>query len=249
MERDVIIAGNWKMYKTIEEAKSFIEELAPLVKEAKAKVCLGVPFTAIHASADLAKDTNISVGAQNMHDATEGAFTGEIAASMLKSAGASFVILGHSERRHIFGETNSFINKKIKKALEEGLQPILCIGETLEERENNQTEDVLKTQILESLEGVEVFENLVLAYEPVWAIGTGKTATPEMAQQAHVFCRDLIAEKWGREVADKLPILYGGSVKPENAKELMSCKDIDGGLVGGAALKAENFSKIVHYEG
>ena len=248
MGRDVIIAGNWKMYKTISEAQEFITGFAPLVKSSKAKIYLSVPFTAIQPAAEAAKDTNISIGAQNMHDATEGAFTGEIASAMLKSAGASFVVLGHSERRHVFNETSEFINRKVKKALSDGIQPIVCIGETIEEREADKTEEVLKAQILESLDGVDL-DNVVLAYEPVWAIGTGKTATSDIAEQAHKFCRDLISEKWNKDVAEKLVILYGGSVKPENIKELMAQDDIDGARVGGASLKPEVFSQIVNYEG
>lgn len=250
MEREVVIAGNWKMYKTIPQAEEFVKALAPMVKDSKSKVYLGVPFTAIQAAAQEAKDTNIVIGAQNMHDATEGAFTGEIAGDMLLAAGAKFVILGHSERRAIFKESNSFINSKVKKALADGLRPILCIGETLQEREDNRTEEVLKNQLLESLADItsEQLVTMVVAYEPVWAIGTGKTATPEIAQQAHAFCRELIASTWNEDVAKKVPILYGGSVKPNNVKDLMAQKDIDGALVGGASLEPESFSKIVNYE-
>jgi triosephosphate isomerase (TIM) len=249
-DRPVIIAGNWKMYKTIEETVNYIKKLIPHVEKSKAQVYLAVPFTAIKAASESAAGSNIIIGAQNMNDASEGAFTGEIAALMLKDAGAKFVIIGHSERRRIFHESNAFINKKIKRALSEGLQPMLCIGETLAEYEEGKTKEVLQSQLKECLEGIdaESFQKITLAYEPVWAIGTDKTATPEIAQEIHHFCRTLCVEAWGQAAADKLPILYGGSVKADNAKQLMSEPDVDGLLVGGASLSVESFSHIVNYQ-
>jgi triosephosphate isomerase (TIM) len=252
--RRVIIAGNWKMYKTIEEAIHFVETLAPKVLKSQAAVYLAVPFTAIHDTAKKAKElqARLKIGAQNMNDATEGAFTGEIAASMLSDAGAEFVILGHSERRQLFEENDAFINKKVKRAFSEKLQPILCVGETLQERQEGRFEEVIKTQILNSLKGVRAKElgTLVLAYEPVWAIGTGKVASPEDANEAHQFCRNVIAEKWGEKTAFGLRILYGGSVKPENAHDLLAQENIDGLLVGGASLSVETFSLIINsYQG
>ncbi|NGX54568.1 MAG: Triosephosphate isomerase [Chlamydiae bacterium] len=248
--RPVIITGNWKMYKTIEEAAQFVEALTPLIKQSPLSAYLSVPFTAIHSTAELVKklDAPIVIGAQNMHDASEGAFTGEIAAKMLKDAGAEFVILGHSERRHIFHESNSFINRKVKKAIAEDLQPILCIGETLEQRESGKVEETLKSQLLESLKEISAkdLEKVVIAYEPVWAIGTGKVANADDAEKAHLFCRKVIAEKWSQEDAAVIPILYGGSVKPDNAGALLAEPDIDGLLVGGASLSPENFSQIIN---
>ncbi len=248
--RPTVIAGNWKMYKTIEETEQFVKALIPLVAESPATVFLAVPFTAIHSGAEAAKETNVVIGAQNMNDATEGAFTGEIAARMVIDAGAKFVILGHSERRHIFNETNEFINKKVKRALSDDLVPILCIGETLEEREGNKTEEVLKNQIIHSLQGVsaEDLPNVLLAYEPVWAIGTGKTATAEQAQEAHRFCRQCLTELWDEETANQVVIMYGGSVKPQNARQIMDKMDVDGLLVGGASLTPDSFSQIVNYQ-
>lgn len=246
--RPVVIAGNWKMHKTIEDALEFIKELIPLVKEATAQVYLAVPFTAIQPAAEAAKESNIHIGAQNMHDASEGAFTGEIAADMLKEAGAQFVLLGHSERRRLFNESNAFINKKLQRAFLEHIQPILCIGEDLKERQEGKTQEILSTQLSQCLADVqpEQFSTLMIAYEPVWAIGTDESATPEMAQESHRICRQYIAETWGESIADKMTILYGGSVKPENAKALLEQPDIDGVLVGGASLSVEAFSKIVN---
>lgn len=248
--RTPIIVGNWKMYKTIEEAISFVKELAPAVSKASGRVFLSVPFTAIKAVSDGTQDTNVVIGAQNMNDACEGAFTGEIAGRMLKDAGAKFVILGHSERRHIFNEGNELINSKVKQALLDRLTPILCVGETIEQREEGKMEQVLEEQLTQSLEGItdDQLTEMMLAYEPVWAIGTGHTATPEQAQEAHQFCRKLIEKNWGSDVANQVSILYGGSVKPGNAKDLMMKPDIDGLLVGGASLSTETFAQIVNYE-
>lgn len=247
--RPVIITGNWKMYKTIEQALAFVKELIPLVANATSRVFLAVPFTAINAVANQVQGTNIVIGAQNMNDASEGAFTGEIAAKMLIEAGAKFVILGHSERRRLFNESNAFINKKIKRAIEEHLEPVLCIGETLEEHEKGLTEQVLTTQLTECLADLQPAQvtDLIIAYEPVWAIGTDKTATPAIAQEAHHICRKWLEQKFGEWLAQKIVIQYGGSVKPENAKEILEQSDIDGLLVGGASLSAETFSKIVNF--
>lgn len=240
-----IITGNWKMYKTIEEAVAFINQLKEKLGEKSAY--LAVPFTAIQASSEAAKDSSITIGAQNMNDASEGAFTGEIAAKMLTNAGAKFVILGHSERRHLFGETSAFVNRKVHKALAEGLQPVLCVGETLDQHKEGKAKEIVKQQLEESLEGVEEIGNLILAYEPVWAIGTDEAATPEQAQEMHAFCRECLSEKWGEEAANQIVIQYGGSVKPGNAKALMDQKDINGLLIGGASLSADTFLNIVNY--
>ncbi|MDF2577716.1 MAG: tpiA [Chlamydiales bacterium] len=247
--RNKIIAGNWKMYKTLDETTQFIRSLAPLVEQSQVYVYLAVPFTAIQAASKEAQTTNIRVGAQNMNDASEGAFTGEIASKMLLDAGAQFVILGHSERRHIFNETSDFINRKVIRALKDNIKPIVCIGEKEDDRELQKTEQVLKDQILESLKNLnsEEISQIILAYEPVWAIGTGKTATPEIAQKTQQYCRKVIAEYWNPEVAEKISILYGGSVKPNNAALLMGQPDIDGLLVGGASLEAEAFSQIINF--
>ncbi len=248
--RPVVIAGNWKMYKTIPEAEAFVETLTPLLKNSQATVYLATPFTAISATVKKVKalDAPITIGAQNMNDASEGAFTGEIAARMLKDAGASFVILGHSERRQIFRESDAFINRKIKRALMDGLQPILCIGETAEERERGEREEVLQRQIGGSLEGIQPDQigKVIVAYEPVWAIGTGKVATAEEAQTAHAFCRKVFTDVWGEPLATHLVIQYGGSVKAENAAELLAQPDIDGLLVGGASLSPHSFSQIIN---
>lgn len=249
-KRAMVIAGNWKMYKTIEEANEFITALLPKVKESRPSIFLSVPFTAINAAAKAAAGSNIVIGAQNMNDVEEGAFTGEIAAKMLLDAGARFVILGHSERRHLFGESDDFINKKVIRAVTEGIVPLLCIGETLEERESGKTEEVLRRQIVSSLSGVtkEQFSNMIIAYEPVWAIGTGRTATTDVAQKTQAFCRSVVTELYGESFAEELVLLYGGSVKPSNARDFMKQEDIDGLLVGGASLDAEKFSAIVNYE-
>ncbi len=243
-----IIAANWKMYKTLSETEQFITQIKPLIAKAKARVLVAVPFTSLKTAVDLAKDTNLIIGAQNMNDASEGAFTGEIAAKMLTDVGAKFVLIGHSERRQYFNESNAFINRKVKRALESNLQPLLCIGETLKERESGEMEDVLATQLSESLQDVETssLKNVIIAYEPVWAIGTGISATADMAQQAHHFCREYLAQHWGAEVAGTMPLLYGGSVKPNTAAELLGQSDINGLLVGGASLDATSFAAIVN---
>lgn len=247
-DREVVITGNWKMYKTIEEATGCIKELIPLIEHASATVYLAVPFTAIQASVEAAKGSSIVIGAQNMHDAMEGAFTGEIAGKMLTEAGARFVILGHSERRRIFNETNEIVNHKVLRAIKEGLQPVLCVGETKEEREHQQTQATIKQQLDECLAGVtaEDATRLIVAYEPVWAIGTSDAASPEIAEETQGFCRQCLAELFGKQTANKIVIQYGGSVTPENAQEYLQCKEIDGLLVGGASLSAKKFSQIIN---
>ena len=247
MEREIIIAGNWKMHKTAKEAEEFIESLAPKITMCKEKIYLAVPYTMIANCSKKAQKTNIIIGAQNMNDAQKGAFTGEIAGLMLKEAGAEFVLLGHSERRHIFQETNTFINKKVIRALLDDIQPILCVGETEEERENDKTEKVIKEQLFKCLDKVakEDILKTVIAYEPVWAIGTGKTATPKIAQTVHSYIRQCIAEFYDSKTADKISILYGGSVKADNINELMKEKDIDGALIGGASLEVDSFYQII----
>jgi triosephosphate isomerase len=247
--RNIVIAGNWKMNNDLKESEKLIVELKNLLLNEKPNcdVIVCPPFTSLSEASKLLKGSAIKLGAQNMHFEDNGAFTGEVSASMLKSVGCEYVIIGHSERRHIFGETDEVINKKIKKALAAGLKPIFCVGELLEERENGTTNDVVKRQILKGLEGVssDDMKNIIVAYEPVWAIGTGKTASPAQAQEVHEFIRDLIEIGFSLEVANDLVIQYGGSVKPDNAKELISQKDIDGALVGGACLKADSFIGII----
>ncbi|MBE0551467.1 MAG: triose-phosphate isomerase [Ignavibacterium sp.] len=247
--RKNVIAGNWKMNNDLKESEKLIVELKNLLKNEKPNcdVIVCPPFTSLSEASKLVSGSSIKLGAQNMHFEDSGAFTGEVSASMLKSVGCEYVILGHSERRHIFGESNEVINKKIKKALSAGLKPIFCIGELLEERENGSTNEVVKSQILKGLKGISAddMKNVIVAYEPVWAIGTGKTASPAQAQEVHEFIRDLIEIDYSLEVANDLVIQYGGSVKPDNAKELLSQKDIDGALVGGACLKADSFLGII----
>lgn len=247
--RKTVIAGNWKMNNDLKESEKLIVELKNLLQNEKPNcdVIVCPPFTSLSEASKLVKGTVIKLGAQNMHFEDNGAFTGEVSASMLRSAGCEYVILGHSERRHIFGETDEVINKKIKKALAAGLKPIFCIGELLEERENGTTNDVVKRQVLKGLDGIsaEDMQNIIVAYELIWAIGTGKTASPAQAQEVHEFIRDLIEIDYSLEVANDLVIQYGGSVKPDNAKELLSQKDIDGALVGGACLKADSFLGII----
>ena len=247
--RKTVIAGNWKMNNDLKESQKLIIELKNLLQNEKLNcdVIICPPYTSLSEASKLVSGSFIKLGAQNMHFEDSGAFTGEVSASMLKSVGCEYVILGHSERRHIFGESDEVINKKIKKALSAGLKPIFCVGELLEERENGTTNDVVKRQVLKGLEGISANEmkNIMVAYEPVWAIGTGKTASPAQAQEVHEFIRDLIEIDYSLEVANDLVIQYGGSVKPDNAKELISQKDIDGALVGGACLKADSFLGII----
>jgi len=248
MTRRIIIAGNWKMHMAAAETRAFIEQLLPQVKGVTSSVYLAPPFTSIQAATEAAHGSHLRIGAQNMSQYHKGAYTGEISSMMLKEAGAAFVILGHSERRHIFKEDNEMIHCKLKWGLEEKIEPILCIGETQEERDQNRTQEVLETQLGEALKGFSQDEvkKMILAYEPVWAIGTGKTATPEIAQEAHHLCRAFVAEKCGKDAAEVVPILYGGSVKPDNIKELIQKPDIDGALIGGASLKVDSFAQIIH---
>lgn len=247
--RKMVIAGNWKMHGELNETVNLISGIKNLLEDydLKCDVIVAPPFTSLETANTLVKDSQIKLSAQNMHFEDKGAFTGEISHSMLKSVGCEFVILGHSERRSIFGETDEMINKKIIKALSVGLNPIFCIGETLEEREANITEKVVETQIRKGLENVSESDlaKIIIAYEPVWAIGTGKVATPEQAQDVHYFIRNLISQMYSKETAENLTIQYGGSVKPDNAAGLLSKPDIDGALVGGACLKADSFVGII----
>ncbi|MBW2984233.1 triose-phosphate isomerase [Candidatus Woesearchaeota archaeon] len=249
MTRTPIIAGNWKMNKNIGEAVSLVKELRELVADVKDReIIVCPPFTALSSvKAELAA-SNVKVGAQNLYFEEEGAFTGEISPLMLKEL-CSHVIIGHSERRAYFNETNKTVNKRTKVALKNSLTPIVCVGEKLEEREAGKTKDVVKDHVENGLAGLSKEEMLkvVIAYEPVWAIGTGKTATPEQAEEVHVFIRELLKDIFGEKAAEKTRILYGGSVKPKNIKELMAKENIDGGLIGGASLDAKSFSDIVHY--
>lgn len=249
--RKPIIAGNWKMYKTVERAINLVGDLSGLVSDAKdVEIVVCPPFTGLDAVIDTTAGTNIKVGAQNMHWETEGAFTGEISPLMLKQMGCAYVILGHSERRQYFGETDENVNKKLKSSFQYQLIPIVCVGETLEQKEQGITEQVIKTQIeagLANLDNNQV-PGLVVAYEPVWAIGTGKTASNADAQQVIGFIRKTIAEMYGSDLAEQVRILYGGSVKPDNIKGLMEERDIDGALVGGASLEAQSFAQIVKFQ-
>jgi triosephosphate isomerase len=247
--RTKVIAGNWKMNKDLSESAELINglksKLATMPNGVKAIVC--PPFVSLALAKELLKGSPIELGAQNMYFEDEGAFTGEVSAKMLKSVGCKYVILGHSERRQYFKESDEFINTKAKKTLASGLIPIICVGETLQEREKNITNQVVTTQVAGCLKGISAFdiEKSIIAYEPVWAIGTGKVATPQQAQDVHKLIRGLIAQLYGPATAEKVVIQYGGSVKPDNAKELMHQPDIDGALVGGACLKADSFAAIV----
>jgi len=247
--RKKIVAGNWKMFNNLSQSIALISEIKQELANIKTncEVVICPPFTSLETASTLIKDSTISVGAQNMYFEDSGAYTGEISADMLLSVGCKYVILGHSERRTIFKESDEMINKKIKKALSKGLKPIFCIGETLQEREDNRTEKVIEVQVRNGLAGIsaESFKDVVIAYEPVWAIGTGKTATPQQAEEVHKFIRNLLTEMYGIEITENTVIQYGGSVKPENAKDLLSQPNIDGALVGGACLKAASFVEII----
>ena len=244
--RRKVIAGNWKMNMLPNEAIDFITELEPLVKNSKNEVIICAPFTDLFYTINAAQNTNIHVGAQNMHWEEKGAYTGEISGEMLKSINCEYVIIGHSERRQYFNETDETVNKKVKAALKKGLKPIICVGETLNEKEDGKTIEKITSQTTEALKGLtkEDLSNIIIAYEPIWAIGTGKTATADDANNSIKEIRKQIEKDF--ETGD-LPILYGGSVKPANAKELFNMSDIDGGLVGGASLKADLFAQIVNY--
>ncbi|MEA5033644.1 MAG: triose-phosphate isomerase [Sphaerochaeta sp.] len=247
--RNVCIAGNWKMNMTPSEGAAFAKALAEAVKDATVRVVVAPPFVTIASVVEAVDGSVIEVGAQNMSDQLSGAYTGEVSAPMLKETGVSIVILGHSERRALYGETDAFINRKVKLALEQDLDVILCVGETLEEREAGKLEEVLKRQVVEGLRDISAqsMARIIVAYEPVWAIGTGKTATPDDANSAHAFIRSEIDKLYGKSVAESLIIQYGGSVKPSNVKDLMAMEHIDGVLVGGASLSVEQFAPIVRY--
>ena len=248
--RRKVIAGNWKMNMLPGEAIEFINELTPLVKDTENEVILCVPYTDLFYSLLTAQNTNIKIGAQNMHFEESGAYTGEVSGKMLKSINVEYVIIGHSERREYFNETDETVNKKVKAAFKYGLKPIVCVGETLEEREAGKTVDKITKQTELALDGLtnDQVENTIIAYEPIWAIGTGKTATSEDANNSIKEIRNKLSEIYGQETASRVIIQYGGSVKSSNAKELFGMSDIDGGLVGGASLKAEEFSKIVNFD-
>lgn len=245
--RKAVIAGNWKMNKTRSEAKVLIEEMKPLVKDANCDVVICVPFTNLETALDLTKDTNIKVGAENCHFEKSGAFTGEISADMLVEMGVEYVIIGHSERRQYFGETDVTVNKRTKAALEAGLKVILCVGEMLDERENNITEEIVSMQTKLALKGVSADElkNVIIAYEPVWAIGTGKTATAEQAEEVCAFIRNTVEKLYSKADADALTVQYGGSMNPSNVDSLLAKENVDGGLIGGASLKANDFAALV----
>ena len=248
--RKKVIAGNWKMNMLPNEAIEYIEKLSKLVKDTNNEVVLCVPYTDLFYSLLTAQNTNIKIGAQNMHFEEKGAYTGEVSAKMLKSINVEYVIIGHSERRQYFNETDETVNKKVKAAFENGLKPIVCVGETLEQRENGETAKIITNQTKLALDGLtnEQVENTIIAYEPIWAIGTGKTATSEDANNSIKEIRNEIAKNYGQNTADRVIIQYGGSVKSKNAKELFTMSDIDGGLVGGASLDPEEFSKIVNFD-
>ncbi len=246
--RQHIIAGNWKMYKTVDEAVALVNDLKGLVKDAgDVEIVVCPPFTALHAVGEALRGSNIQLAAQNMHWEAEGAFTGEVSPIMLRSIGCKYVILGHSERRTYFGETDEGVNRKAKSAMLNGLLPIICVGETLKEREDDKTEQVVTRQTKAALEGIKTngAERIVIAYEPVWAIGTGRTASADEANRVIGIIRNTVAEVFNSRIADEIRIQYGGSVKPGNIAELLSQSDIDGALVGGASLDASSFAAIV----
>ena len=247
--RKKVIAGNWKMNMLPDAAIRFIDELTPLVKDTQNEVVLCVPYTDLFYALLAAQNTNIKIGAQNMHWEESGAYTGEVSGQMLKSIGVEYVIIGHSERRQYFAETDETVNKKLKAAFKYGLKPIVCVGETLEQREEGKAKEIVTMQIEKDLEGLteEQVANIIIAYEPIWAIGTGKTATSEDANEMTKTIREKISNIYGQNIANGVIIQYGGSVKSSNAKELFSMSDIDGGLVGGASLKSDEFAKIVNY--
>lgn len=252
MARRCFVAGNWKMHKTVGESLALAREVRQLLAQVRDRVEIAVapPFTSIHPVAQALEGSNVGVAGQTCHFEVQGAFTGEVAAPMLKEAGCRYVILGHSERRQYFGETDETVNKRVNAAVKAGLSPIVCVGETLQEREGNRTLEVVSRQVKGGLAGIgaDLGKTFTIAYEPVWAIGTGKTATSKQAQDVHAHIRSLLKELWGA-AADEVRIQYGGSVKPDNAAELLSQPDIDGALVGGASLKAQDFAAIVKAKG
>lgn len=242
------IAGNWKMHKTVPDAVKFVKELRVMVKDIEdVEIVLAPPFTALHAAAEAARNTNVGICAQNVFWEREGAFTGEVSGPMIREAGAEYVIIGHSERRTYFGETDATVNRRTAAAFAASLTPIVCIGETLDQRERRETLDVLDRQIKQGLEGLtgEQLGQLVVAYEPVWAIGTGRNATPEQAGEAHAHIRKRLRQWFGGQAADACHVIYGGSVKPDNIRDLVSQPDVDGALVGGASLEIRSFFDIV----
>ncbi len=250
MSKKIVIAGNWKMNKTAAEAREFVEALKPKVKSVEPSdivIVVCPPFTALAEAVKAAEGSNIKVGAQNIHWEKSGAFTGEISGSMLKELGVDYVIIGHSERRQYFGETDETVNKRLKAAIDSGLIPIVCVGELLDERESGKTEKVLDKQLRGGLAGMTAaqMKNTIVAYEPVWAIGTGKTATPDMAQETHAFIRSVLCDMFGSDAASRVCIQYGGSMNPSNSGELTECDDVGGGLVGGAALDPKSFSDLI----
>jgi len=245
--RKAVVAGNWKMNNDRKAAKALITELAPMVKDAACEVVLCVPFTNLETALTLCEGTNLHVGAENCHWAKSGAFTGEISAEMLAEMGVEYVIIGHSERRQYFGETDQTVNARVRAALDAGLKVILCVGEVLQQREQGITEEIVSLQTKVALGGVsrEELANIIIAYEPVWAIGTGKTATADQAEEVCSIIRGVVSKLYDQSAADALTIQYGGSMKPGNAKELLSKEDVDGGLIGGAALVAKDFAAII----
>lgn len=246
--RKPFIAGNWKMFKTVHEATVYAKELRNLVKDVHdVTIVIAPPFTSLHAVGEAARNTNLSVSAQNMFWEREGAFTGEVSAGMIEEAGADYVIIGHSERRTLFGETDATVNRKVVAALASSLTPIVCIGETLDQRERNETMEVLDRQIKAGLDGLtgDQVASLVIAYEPVWAIGTGRNATPAQAGEAHAHIRTRLRQWFGAPAADQCLVIYGGSVKPDNIRELVGQPDVDGALVGGASLDVRAFYDII----
>ena len=251
MGRLPLIAGNWKMNKTVEEALDLIRQLKTSLSNIEGvEVAVAPPFTALYAVSQELKGSSIHLAAQNLFYEEKGAFTGEVSPLMLKEIGCQYVIIGHSERRQFFGETDETVNRRIKAALGQDLKPIFCIGETLKEREEGKAFSVIERQVEGGLKGIgeEGVKSIVIAYEPVWAIGTGKTATPQQAEEVHRFIRERLERLYSREIAERIRIQYGGSVTPENIKVLMSQENIDGALVGGASLKSETFSKIVRFK-
>lgn len=249
VNRPCVIIGNWKMHKTIDQAHQFVQQLLSSFHPHEGEIVgLAVPYTLIYPIVQDIKGSTLLIGAQNMNDASEGAFTGEIAGAMLKDVGAQFVLLGHSERRHLYGETDAFINRKLKKAVEVGLQPILCVGETKNEYDAHATHAVIERQLSEGLKDLqaEQLQKLIIAYEPVWAIGNGESASPEIAQEVQHFCRQVVAKILTDEFAQQIVIQYGGSVNPSNARDLLVQPDVNGLLIGGASLSLESFRQIVN---
>ena len=249
--RTPVLAGNWKMFKTVAETVVYLNEFKILTQYTQdCEIVIAPPFPALAAAVEAVQGSSIRIAAQNLHWEKEGAFTGEVSAPMLRAAGCSDVIIGHSERRQYFGETDETVNRRVRAALEDGLRPIVCVGETLDEREARQTTEVLLRQIDRALASLtpESASPIIVAYEPVWAIGTGRTATPEIAEEAHQTLRDRVRKNLGAETAERLRILYGGSVKPANIQGLMACPNIDGGLVGGASLEPALMAAIIHYQ-